>query len=140
MGNWRDLNRNGRLDPYEDPSAPLEDRIDDLLGQMTLAEKAGQMMHTIAFLSDVDIPGLPSAADLISRRAMTHFNVMGTAPARRMAEWYNSLAGGGGRDEVGNSSNPLDGPAPRGVKQSRDGDGGRRVLALAGAVGAGGDA
>ena len=91
MAAWRDLNRNGRLDPYEDPSAPLDDRVEDLLGQMTLAEKAGQMMHTIAVMSEAEIPGLPSAADLIAGRAMTHFNVMGTAPARRMAEWHNGL-------------------------------------------------
>jgi beta-glucosidase len=89
--NWRDLNRNGRLDPYEDPSAPLDVRVEDLLGQMTLAEKAGQMMHSIAVVRAADIPGLPSPADLISDRAMSHFNVMGTAPARRMAEWHNAL-------------------------------------------------
>lgn len=91
MAAWRDLNRNGRLDPYEDPAAPPADRVEDLLGQMTLAEKAGQMMHTIAVMSEEDIPGLPSAVDLIAGRNMTHFNVMGTAPARRMAEWHNRL-------------------------------------------------
>ena len=41
----RDLNGNGRLDPYEDPRRPLEERVDDLLAQMTLAEKAGLMFH-----------------------------------------------------------------------------------------------
>lgn len=34
---FRDLNKNGRLDPYEDRRAPVEARIDDLLGQMTEA-------------------------------------------------------------------------------------------------------
>ena len=28
---FRDLNGNGRLDPYEDPSRPVEERVDDLL-------------------------------------------------------------------------------------------------------------
>lgn len=91
METWRDLNRNGRMDPYEDPDAPLEVRVEDLLGQMTLAEKAGLMMHTIAPLAEDDIPGLSPAADLIRDRAMTHFNVMGTAAPRRMAEWHNGL-------------------------------------------------
>jgi beta-glucosidase len=35
---FRDLNRNGRLDPYEDLEAPEEARVEDLLGQMTLEE------------------------------------------------------------------------------------------------------
>ena len=42
-GNWIDLNKNGRMDPYEDPSQPIERRIDDLLSQMTLEEKTAQM-------------------------------------------------------------------------------------------------
>ena len=43
--NWRDLNHNGRLDRYEDSRAPIEARVEDLLGQMTLAEKAGMLLH-----------------------------------------------------------------------------------------------
>ena len=39
---WIDLNKNGRMDVYEDPKAPLEKRIDDLLSQMTLEEKTCQ--------------------------------------------------------------------------------------------------
>ncbi len=38
---YRDLNKNGRLDVYEDPRQPTEARVEDLLGQMTLEEKAG---------------------------------------------------------------------------------------------------
>lgn len=40
---FRDLNKNGKLDPYEDPRRPIEDRVEDLLTQMTLEEKAGIM-------------------------------------------------------------------------------------------------
>ena len=40
---FRDLNKNGKLDIYEDPRQPLEARVEDLLGQMTLEEKAGLM-------------------------------------------------------------------------------------------------
>ena len=42
----RDLNKNGRLDPYEDPRRPIDERVEDLLAQMTLEEKAGLMFHT----------------------------------------------------------------------------------------------
>jgi beta-glucosidase len=44
---FRDLNKNGRLDPYEDPRLPLEIRVEDLLKQMTLEEKAGMLFHTM---------------------------------------------------------------------------------------------
>ena len=41
---WIDLNKNGRMDVYEDPSAPVDARIEDLLKQMTLEEKTCQMV------------------------------------------------------------------------------------------------
>ena len=40
---WIDFNKNGKMDIYEDPGAPLEDRVQDLLSQMTLEEKTCQM-------------------------------------------------------------------------------------------------
>ncbi|MDR7154311.1 beta-glucosidase [Sphingobium xenophagum] len=42
---WRDLNHNGRLDPYEDKRVSVDRRVEDLLARMTLAEKAGLMLH-----------------------------------------------------------------------------------------------
>lgn len=41
---WIDFNKNGVKDVYEDPSAPLEARIENLLQQMTLDEKTCQMV------------------------------------------------------------------------------------------------
>ena len=41
---WIDFNKNGIKDVYEDPSAPVEARIENLLGQMTLEEKTCQMV------------------------------------------------------------------------------------------------
>lgn len=40
---WVDFNKNGVKDIYEDPNAPLEDRVQDLLSQMTMDEKTCQM-------------------------------------------------------------------------------------------------
>lgn len=40
---WIDFNKNGKMDIYEDPGAPLENRVQDLLSQMTLEEKTCQM-------------------------------------------------------------------------------------------------
>lgn len=41
---WIDFNKNGVKDVYEDPSAPLGARIENLLQQMTLDEKTCQMV------------------------------------------------------------------------------------------------
>ncbi len=40
---WIDFNKNGKMDLYENPKAPLEDRVQDVLSQMTLEEKTCQM-------------------------------------------------------------------------------------------------
>ena len=41
---WIDFNKNSVKDVYEDPNAPIDARIEDLLGQMTLDEKTCQMV------------------------------------------------------------------------------------------------
>lgn len=95
---YRDLNKNGRLDPYEDPRRPLEERIDDLLVQMTLEEKAGLMFHTIAQVnSDGSLEPPPGGftrvpiTELVSERCMNHFNVHALPEPRRAVEWHNRL-------------------------------------------------
>lgn len=39
---WIDFNKNGKCDIYENPAYPVEERIDDLLSQMTVDEKCMQ--------------------------------------------------------------------------------------------------
>lgn len=41
---WNDLNKNGKMDVYENPKATIDDRIEDLLKQMTIEEKTNQMV------------------------------------------------------------------------------------------------
>lgn len=41
---WIDFNKNGKKDVYEDPEAPVDARVEDLLSQMTLEEKTCQMV------------------------------------------------------------------------------------------------
>lgn len=41
---FKDLNGNGELDPYENWQLPIEERVEDLVSQMTLEEKAGLML------------------------------------------------------------------------------------------------
>jgi len=40
---WIDLNKDGKKNVYEDPSQPVERRVNDLLKRMTLDEKIGQL-------------------------------------------------------------------------------------------------
>ncbi len=39
---WIDLNKNGRMDIYENPKIDIETRISDLISQMTIEEKTCQ--------------------------------------------------------------------------------------------------
>ena len=43
----RDLNKNGSIEPYEDWRQPVDTRVSDLLGRMTLEEKAYQMFYNV---------------------------------------------------------------------------------------------
>lgn len=40
---WTDLNRNGRMETYEDQSATIDERVKDLLSRMTLEEKIAEL-------------------------------------------------------------------------------------------------
>jgi beta-glucosidase len=95
---FRDLNKNGRLDPYEDSRRPIEERIADLLSQMTLEEKAGLMFHTMmgmnqdgSLLEGAGEFSPVSTSDLMARRLINHFNVYAVADPKPMAAWYNQL-------------------------------------------------
>ncbi len=69
---FKDLNNNGKLDTYEDWRAPIDERIDDLVSQMTLEEKAGMMMiDTLG--SDLDGALPNNAADYVNSQHMTRF-------------------------------------------------------------------
>ncbi len=93
----RDLNKNGRLDPYEDPRRPLEERVADLLGQMTLAEKAGLMFHTVAeggqdgTLAAEIRYSQASISTLVADALISHFNVHALPAPRLAAGWHNQV-------------------------------------------------
>lgn len=46
---YNDLNKNGRMDPYENPSVSIEERVDNLISLMTLEEKVGQLQMTMGW-------------------------------------------------------------------------------------------
>ena len=95
---FRDLNGNGRLDPYEDPRRPVDERVDDLLGQMTLEEKAGLMFHPPismqpdgTLLEERGVLGRGGTTELVAGRHLNHFNVSGAPEPRLHAEWQNRI-------------------------------------------------
>jgi beta-glucosidase len=95
---FRDLNKNGALDPYEDRRLPVEERVDDLLGRMTVEEKAGLLFHT--FVSpgeDGELAGalqpmnmLPVEVALFEKR-MSWFNLFMVPDAEATARWANAV-------------------------------------------------
>ena len=42
-GGWIDFNKNGKMDVFEDPSQPIDKRVEELLSQMTVEEKTCQL-------------------------------------------------------------------------------------------------
>ena len=100
---YRDLNKNSRLDVYEDSRQPLEARVTDLLSQMTLEEKAGTMFITVTRAGSdgalAEIPEfsnplsfvLPANSGFVVQQKMNHFNLLTTPPTRQLAQWQNNL-------------------------------------------------
>ncbi|HJS17344.1 MAG TPA: glycoside hydrolase family 3 N-terminal domain-containing protein [Anaerolineales bacterium] len=147
---FRDLNKNGKLDPYEDPRRPIEERVEDLLKQMTLEEKAGMVFHTMiginkdgTIMEKMGLFPLPATSDMIARRLMNHFNIFQGAEPRPMAEWHNRIQKLAERTRLGIpvtissdprhafSNNPMAGlmagsfsqfPEPTGLAATRDAD------------------
>jgi beta-glucosidase len=97
---FRDLNNNGRLDIYEDFRQDIESRVDDLLSQMTIGEKAGLLWHPpVGVGSKGQVLGRPSISafsffstyDMLLNRKINHFNLFAVPGTRQHAKWYNNL-------------------------------------------------
>src|SRR3984957_7675128 len=70
---FRDLNRDGVLQPYEDWRLSVPVRAADLLSRMTLAEKAGAMMHGTPPTTQNDDYDLGAVKPLILQSNVTAF-------------------------------------------------------------------
>lgn len=103
---FRDLNKNGRLDVYEDPRQPVGARVENLLKQMTLPEKAGLLFINGTMINkdgSIEDPAklgsstmLPDVPPLVAKTQMeahhmSHFNLWGIPNAKTVANWYNSI-------------------------------------------------
>ena len=94
---FRDLNGDGKLEPYEDWRLSPEARAKDLTARMTLAEKIGTMMHST-------LPGplgalgrsakgydLTRTRKLIDGKHVTSFITRLTLPPAQMSEQSNAV-------------------------------------------------
>jgi len=82
--------------PWLDADLPVAERVELLLAEMTVEEKAGLFFHTMISIGDLDEGdpafGMPSAREFIEAKGMTHLNLVGAAPTGRdIAEWHNAL-------------------------------------------------
>ena len=105
---FRDLNKNGRLDIYEDSRAGIDDRVNDILKQMTLEEKAGTMFITMIGMTEdgepLDMPiistnvlnlmmsiMLPTNSELIVKKKINNFNIINDYDATVLATYNNNI-------------------------------------------------
>ena len=116
---FRDLNKNGKLDPYEDPRQPIEERVEDLLKQMTLEEKAGLMFQTMIGMNPDGTPlektgffPVPPTSDANRAAALESLQYpagLGRASHGGVAQPRPET---GGADAAGNPDHDLHRPAP----------------------------
>src|SRR3954453_10603773 len=88
--------------PYQDPQLPVEQRVEDLLRRMSLADKAGLMFHDMVVIGpDGSLVGednmirRPATVDAVTGLRMNHFNLLGSPDSmRELVGWYNRLQEG----------------------------------------------
>lgn len=106
---FKDLNKNGKLDVYEDWRRSKEERVNDLVAQMTVEEKAGLMVgpslpagpngsvsEQANWGQNPFNPGpvqltSPATTDGVLRRHIRQFINRENLPARTMATWLNAV-------------------------------------------------
>jgi beta-glucosidase len=96
---FRDLNKDGKLDVYEDRRRPIEERVEDLLSQMTIDEKVGMMFQPMISCTrdgglveeKPDPPTMWPTSEMVVERQIKHFNTISAVTPRKMARWYNRL-------------------------------------------------
>ncbi|MDR0481604.1 MAG: glycoside hydrolase family 3 protein [Cellulomonadaceae bacterium] len=95
---WRDLNGNGIMDPYENPSLTPQERVDDLVSRLSVEEKVGLMFQTVIETGPqgtlLEEPGAISkspTSTVVLGKFMNHFNVHQLGTPRETAQWNNAL-------------------------------------------------
>lgn len=84
---------------YRDATAPVADRVEDLLARMPLEDKVGLLFHDMVvpgpdgrLAGPENVLGRPSTTDAVQNLRMTHFNLVGPiTDVRTHVRWYNRL-------------------------------------------------
>ena len=87
------------VEPYQDPSNSVQNRVADLLSRLTLEDKAGLMFHDIIVmmpggqLVGADNPfGRPATEAAIREMRLNHFNLAGGVDnIRDLVAWHNRV-------------------------------------------------
>ena len=97
----RDLNKNGKVDPYENWRIPVEDRVNDLLPRMTYEEKIGQMSYPSVGVKKGDDPtfvvedgGITVTAESEAKKGAGFMMPPFFGDTRRCAEGVNQIQEG----------------------------------------------
>ncbi|CAK1356175.1 unnamed protein product [Cercospora beticola] len=83
--------------PYQNASLCIDERLDDLISRMTVAEKAGQLFHTQMMMGpngtlDQGDEMRNSTTTMISNMFLTHFNLASdVVNVTQTAEWHNTV-------------------------------------------------
>jgi beta-glucosidase len=94
---FRDLNGNGVMDPYEDRGLSPAERVADLLPRLSPEEKAGLLFHPIIGIGTPgahDEPGRfgpETVRDLVVGKLVNHFNLHELPSPRETARWQNAM-------------------------------------------------
>lgn len=105
---FRDLNKNGSLDIYEDTRVDFNRRIDDLVSQMTLEEKAGSMFVSMigmtgkgglfdkptasaSMMNNLMSIAFPSSAGMLIKKKINSYNIIDGYPAEILARFNNNI-------------------------------------------------
>ena len=106
---FRDLNKNNKLDRYEDHRLDTAQRVEDLISQMTLEEKVGTLFHPPVTINpdwmfrlySLFVDGGKLTESEIINQHINHFNLYGNPKPERLAKRLNSLQKIASRSRLG---------------------------------------
>ena len=106
---FRDLNKNNKLDRFEDYRLDTAQRVEDLISQMTLEEKVGTLFHPPVTINpdwmfrlySLFVDGGKLTESEIINQHINHFNLYGNPKPERLAKRLNSLQKIASRSRLG---------------------------------------